>query len=492
MELDSERCYQALKAHDARFDGVFFTGVRTTGIYCRPVCPARLPKFESCLFFRHAAAAERAGFRPCLRCRPELAPGRSPVEAASRLAAAAAARIEAGALNDGSLEDLACSLEVSSRQLRRVVESELGVTPIELAQTQRLLLAKRLLTESTLSMADVAFASGFSSVRRFNALFRERYGLNPFAIRRTAGANTGGESIRLKLVYRPPLAWEAMLAFLAARATVGVEVVADGRYGRTLAVGERRGWITAEPFPGASALRVEIAASLLPVLPRVLAKLRGFFDLDADPAAIATHLGADPRLGPLVEREPGLRVPGAFDGFDLGLRAILGQQVSVRGATTLAARFAEAFGEPIDTPIAGLTRLPASPERIAGACIDEIMALGVTTARARSIRALAVAVTRCGLKIEPGPSPETRIAQLQEVPGIGPWTAHYIGMRALRWPDAFPHDDLGIKKALCEPNPARVLEQAEAWRPWRAYAAMHLWDEYRVPRAEYRVLSSEF
>ncbi len=469
MDLNAQSCYQAILTRDSRFDGAFFVGVATTRIYCRTVCSARTPRPESCAFFPSAAAAERAGYRPCRRCRPELAPGNAPVDATSRLAIAAASRIEAGALREQGVEDLAADLGVSDRHLRRVIETEFGVSPVELAQTQRLLLAKRLLTDTRLPVTEVAFASGFSSLRRFNALFRERYRLNPTDLRKERSAEDPAESVRCEVGFRPPLDWDALLSFMGRRASSGVEAVEGDRYLRAVAAGGQRGWIAVQPSRQGSTLHVEVSAPLLPALLPVLDRVKRLFDLAADPHGIAAHLGA------LAAARPGLRVPGAMDGFELAVRAILGQQVSVRAATTLAARFVAAFGEAIETPFATLTRLPPAAERVARLEPEEIAALGIVAARARSIVALARGVADGHLVLEPGVDVEATVVRLKELPGIGEWTAQYIAMRALAWPDAFPHTDLGIYQALGERRPRRVLEIAAAWRPWRSYAAMHLW-----------------
>jgi AraC family transcriptional regulator of adaptative response / DNA-3-methyladenine glycosylase II len=477
MELDTVSCFRALAARDARFDGVFFVGVTSTRIYCRPICSARTPHRDHCRFFPSAAAAEHAGFRPCLRCRPELAPGIAPCDVVGRVARAAAARIEAGALDDGgSLEALAEELGLSSRQLRRAVRQELGVAPVELVQTRRLLLAKQLLAETRLPLIQVAFASGFASVRRFNALFQARYRLTPSQIRRTKVRWAADESVRLRLSYRPPLAWTEMLRFLSHRTLAGVECIVGLSYLRTVALGKHRGWLRVAPLEGQNALTVEVSTSLVPALAPLLARLRDLFDLNARPDIIADHLGGDARLGPAVRCCPGLRVPGAFSGFELAVRAVLGQQVLVRAAATLAGRLSGALGEPILTPWPGLNRLSPTPERLAAADAGELTALGITRRRAETLRALAAAVAAGRVPLDPGPTPEKTIDRLLELPGIGPWTAHYIAMRAGRWPDAFPHDDLGLRKATGENSGRAVRQLAEAWRPWRAYAAMHLWN----------------
>jgi AraC family transcriptional regulator of adaptative response / DNA-3-methyladenine glycosylase II len=477
MRIDDETCYRALAARDARFDGLFFVGVTTTGIYCRPICTARTTRRDRYRFFSNSALAERAGFRPCLRCRPELAPGHAPVDAVHRTARAAACRIEAGALNDGgSLEQLADDLDYSARQLRRAVRQEFGVSPVELAQTQRLLLAKQLLTESNLPIIQVAFASGFDSVRRFNALFRAHYRLTPSRMRRSSPTTPTGDCVRLTLAYRPPLAWDALLRFLSGRATAGVERVAEEAYLRTAAVAGHRGWLKVEPIPGRNALAVELATSLVPALPEVLARLKSLFDLSARPDVIASHLGADARLARVALRCPGLRVPGAFDGFELAVRAVLGQRVSVQAATTLAGRLAARFGAPIETPFPGLDRLSPTPEQVAASPESELTARGISAARAATIRAIAQAVTKRQIDLQPGSDPETVMQALLEIPGIGDWTAQYIAMRALRWPDAFPASDLGLLKASGETAARRLRDRSEDWRPWRAYAAMYLWE----------------
>jgi AraC family transcriptional regulator of adaptative response / DNA-3-methyladenine glycosylase II len=491
MPLEDDLCYRALAARDSRFDGVFFVGVKTTGIYCRPICTAKTPRRERCRFFASAVLAEQAGYRPCLRCRPELAPGQAPVDAVRTTARTAAARIEAGALgNGGSLEDLAASLGLSSRQLRRSMQKELGVSPVRLAQTTRLLLAKRLIAETQLPLTEVAFAAGFDSVRRFNALFRSHYRLTPGNLRRATARPADADCLRLSIAYRPPLEWGALLRFLAARAIPGVEVVTGDTYQRTVAVGGHRGWLRVAPVAGRNLLTVDLATALAPALPAILAHLRNLFDLDARPDLIAGQLALDPRLAPCVERHPGLRVPGAFDAFELAMRAILGQQVSVRGASTLAGRLVERLGEAIETPVPGLNRLAPTAATVAAARGAVLPGVGLPAARAEGLRGLAGAVARGVIALEPGGDAATTVARLVELPGIGPWTAEYIAMRALRWPDAFPATDLGLVKASGLKS-ARVLgEAAKRWRPWRAYAAMHLWESLRTS-ADQRPLQQE-
>lgn len=482
MTIDDEVCYRALTARDARFDGVFFVGVRATGIYCRPVCAAKTPRRNSCRFFASTALAEQAGFRPCLRCRPELAPGHAPIDSHRTIARAVAARIEAGALNDGGrLEELAASFGLSSRQLRRSVQKQLGVSPVRLAQTNRLLLAKRLIAETQLSMVQIALAAGFKSVRRFNALFRSHYRLTPSALRRSKSKAVATDCLRLVLAYRPPFDWNAMLRFLAARAIPSVECVTDDAYHRTVAIGKHRGWLSVSQVANRHLLAVDLSTALSPVLPPILMRLRNLFDLDARPDVIARHLALDPRLSVWVKNQPGLRVPGAFDSFELSMRAILGQQVSVRGASTLAGRLAQQFGEVIETPLACLNRFAPTAEALSATRSTALASIGLPIARAECLRNLASVVAHNEIDLEPGVDANAIITRLVKLPGIGPWTAEYIAMRALRWPDAFPAGDLGLVKAS-QMKSAKVLERiAERWRPWRAYAAMHLWESLKTP-----------
>ena len=479
MTHDTAALFSALASRDPRFDGVFYVGVTSTGIYCRPVCTARTPKAANCRFFNSAEAAEKASFRPCLRCRPELAPGNAPVDDARRVAALLANRIEEGMLDNGAgLERVAARFGWSSRQIRRMVHRELGVSPIELVLTRRLLLAKQLLTETALPIIDVAFASGFSSVRRFNDAFNRRYRMPPTRLRKVAkgaSGSTSAESFTLQLTYRPPFDWSGMLRFLSARTMKGVELVHEDAYFRTARLGNHQGWLSVRHAPNKRALLVELTHSLTPVLPAVLGRLRHVFDLSAHPEVIAAKLMGDALLKDAVARNPGLRVPGAFDGFELAVRAILGQQVSVKAATTLAGRFATAFGDPIETPHAGLTRLSPTPDRVAAAQVKELASLGIVAARARSIIALAQEVAAGRVTLDAGANPNEGIEQLVALPGIGPWTAQYIAMRALRWPDAFPKEDLALRNRLGGVTAARAEALSEAWRPWRSYATLHLW-----------------
>jgi len=474
--LDPDACYRALVARDARFDGLFFVGVQTTGIYCRPVCRARTPGRDRCHFFRTAAQAEEAGFRSCFRCRPELAPGAAPVDAVSRVVAAAMRRIDEGALShEGNLDDLAGELGVSSRHLRRAMQAELGVSPLALAESRRLALARQLIVDTALPLTEVAFASGYRSVRRFNAAVKARYARPPSAMRRGARDSAPTESLTVTLHYRPPYDWAAMIGYLTARAIPGVELVQGDVYLRTAVVGEQQGWLSVAPDPSGAALRATVSSSLAGALMPVVARLRRLFDLDAQPEAIAAHLGRDPRLAAHVRARPGLRLAGAFDPFEAAARAVLGQQISVTAARTIAGRLAERLGAPIATPHPGLSRLFPGPAAIAGAPAQALATLGVPARRADTLRTIAAAVTGGRLSLDGGAEPARLIDEMRSLPGVGPWTAHYLAMRALGWPDAFPEDDLGLRRALGDVSGTAARAIAERWRPWRAYGATHLW-----------------
>jgi AraC family transcriptional regulator of adaptative response / DNA-3-methyladenine glycosylase II len=470
--LTDDACYDAMTTRDPRFDGVFFVGVRTTGIYCRPICPARTPARSRCEFFATPALAERAGFRACFRCRPELAPGNAEVDAVDALVAEAARRIADGALNEASVDVLATELGVSSRHLRRATEAKLGVSPVELAQTRRLALAKQLLQDTDLSLAEIAFAAGFGSVRRFNAMFAERMGSAPSALRRAhvpARTLAGGPTLRLD--FRPPYDWASLIEFLRARAIPGVEHVEGDVYRRVVHLGGATGTIAVRPSDRA-ALLMTASPALLPQLMPLVGRVRRLFDLDARPDVISAVLRRDRTLARLVDRRPGLRVPGALDGFEAAVRALLGQQVSVAAATTLSGRFAAAFGERISDDAALSHRFPTARE-VASAGAAKIAKIGLPRARAEALAALAQAAAADRVKLDTGLDLERYIGELVALPGIGPWTAHYLAMRALHAPDAFPASDLGLKKVLGNPRDAEA--RAERWRPFRAYAVMHVW-----------------
>ncbi|MGH9691074.1 MAG: AlkA N-terminal domain-containing protein [Candidatus Acidiferrales bacterium] len=474
--------YKALTTRDPRFDGIFFVGVTSTDIYCRPICPAKTPKETNCRFFNSPQEAEREGFRPCLRCRPELAPGSAPVDDSQRIAHLIVQRIEEGVMDDhDGLEAIADQFELSSRQIRRIIQKELGVSPIQLILTRRLLLAKQLLTETSLPITEIAFASGFSSLRRFNDAFNGRYGVSPSRLRQKAvndiGASRGTDTSTLQLSYRPPYDWPGILAFLKARELKGIECATDDFYARTVHLGDRKGWIKVTQAKKKNALMLEFTHDLSPVLPALLGRVRDLFDLNARPDIISKHLRKDKILSPLIKTNPGMRVPGAFNGFEMGLRAILGQQVTVKAATTIACRFVEAFCEPIVTPYPELSYLAPSPAKIAKARVDDLAKHRIVRARCKSIIALAQAHVSGKLSLDSGAhhNPDVTIGRLAELPGIGPWTAHYIAMRALRWPDAFPKEDIAVRNNLGGVTAKQAEQMSQAWRPWRSYAVLYLW-----------------
>lgn len=477
--IDENATYQALAARDLRFDGVFFVGVTSTGIYCRPICPAKTPLQKNCRFFASAEAAEKEAFRPCLRCRPELAPGKAPIDRTQRIAHLIAHRIAEGVADDGaSMEDIASQFRLSSRQLRRILQKELGVSPIELLQTRRLLLAKQLLTETRLPITKIAFASGFSSLRRFNDAFIRQYRMPPSRLRKRsfdyqAKFNTA-ETSTLQLTYRPPYDWDGVLALLAACALKGVELVTSDGYARTVHIGKHKGWIKVDHLSKKHALVVEFTHSLTPVLPTLLGRVRNLFDLSARPDIIAAHLMKDDVLKKRVSKNPGLRVPGAFDGFEVIMQTILAQKVTTKTATTMASRFVKAFGQPIETPFPELSRLAPSFECIATKTVDEITGLGITSMRAKSIIALAQASLSEELRLEVGANPETTIKKLAAFPGLSLGDAHFIAMRTLHWPDAFPKEYHLIRNNLGGVTTTQAEEMSQAWRPWRSYAALYL------------------
>src|SRR6202043_3414052 len=447
MDMDRIACYRAISTRDARFDGRLFVGVRTTGIYCRPICPARTPKFENVSFYPSAAAAQEAGFRPCLRCRPEVSPELAFWRGTSNTVSRALALIESGGLDDDDVEGLANRLGVGARQLRRLFSQHVGASPIAVAQTRRVLLAKQLIHETSLPMAEVALASGFNSVRRFNETFLRLFGRSPATLRRSRDKTrheAGALSVRL--AYRPPYDWDAMLSFLKDRAIPGVEIVSGHIYRRTIAIGDNSGMISVAP---ADKNRVNISVRFpdMAALPAIIARVRRVFDLAADPDMIGEHLSLDPVLAPLVAARPGLRVPGGWDGFELAVRAIFGQQITVPAATKLLGKLVHAHGAPIPAAardVEGLGHLFPSPARLAS---PDILALGMPKARAMAVNSLAEAISADPAIFSRGASLEETIAKLRSLPGIGEWTAQYIAMRELREPDAFPAADIGLLRA---------------------------------------------
>ncbi|QWV92358.1 helix-turn-helix domain-containing protein [Geomonas oryzisoli] len=485
MARDEERIwYAALKAKDARFDGHFFVGVASTGIYCRPICRAKLPKPENCTFYTTAAAAEQAGFRPCLLCRPERAPGTAPVDASVALVHRAKVLLEENCGSGLSLDQIADHLGCTGRHMRRVFSAAYHVTPVQYLQTCRLLLAKNLLTDTDLSVIDVAMAAGFGSLRRFNDLFKSQYRLAPTALRRqSSSAKSRDNAIVLALGYRPPYQWRQMLDFLAQRAIPGVETIIDGAYLRTVhLVGSEQqhvyGWVRVGHRPENNVLTVTVDSSLLPVLTQLLARIRHLFDLFCDPHAVYEVLGAMNAIRPDL-CTLGTRLPGCFDPFEMAVRAVLGQQITVKAARTLAARLVATHGAPVATGIAGLTHAFPSPQHVItldGPIDGHLGPLGITGARARTILELARAMAREEIDFTFGAEPEREMKKLLAIAGIGPWTAQYIAMRGMGWPDAFPETDFGVKKALAPRSAKEISALAETWRPWRSYATVNLWN----------------
>jgi AraC family transcriptional regulator of adaptative response / DNA-3-methyladenine glycosylase II len=478
VHLDRKACYRVLLARDARYDGRFFTCVKTTGVYCRPICPARTPKLENCIFMPNAAAAQEAGYRPCLRCRPERSPDILARHGSSATVSRALSLIERGALDEGDVEALAARLGIGARQLRRLFHQHVGASPITVAQTRRVHLAKQLIHDSALSMTEVALASGFSSLRRFNETFKELYGRAPSALRRKNARGAQSSALALFLPYRPPYDFARMLAFLSARAIRGVEQVSSERYARVIELGGALGSLSVTDCPARSALRVELRFPRLDALPLVIARVRHLFDLGSDPRTIARELGRDALLAPLLAARPGLRVPGAWDGFEIAVRGILGQQITVHAATGLAATLVARIGQPVDPELyePGLTHAFPSPARFLRA---ELLRLPVPRARSEALFSVAQAALEDPRLFDPSRDLNAALARFVQLPGIGPWTAHYIALRALAERDALPVGDIGLLRALADggvrPTPKALSARAEAWRPWRAYATLHLW-----------------
>ncbi len=465
---------RARLSRDARFDGRFFIGVRTTGVYCRPICPANPPRRENVTFFPTAAAAGEAGYRPCLRCRPECAPG-SPAWAGTSTTVQRGLRLIAeGALDEGNVDSLAERLGVTGRHLRRLFARHVGASPLAVAHTQRLHFAKQLVDETALPMQAISVAAGFGSVRRFNDTFRKTYGRPPRDLRRGRGAQQNDASLCVRLPYRAPYDWRRMLAFLAARATPGVEQVVDERYGRTVVVDGSPGSIEVRDVGGA--LSLTVLGPRTEALFGIVQRVRGLFDVDAPVGDIGEQLATDATLRRLLERNPGVRVPGAWDGWELTVRAVLGQQVSVKAATTFAGRIAERYGEPVELDGFPGARLFPTPQRLARARLERV---GIVGTRAQTIRDLARAVLGGCVSFAASQDVEKFGAALSSIRGIGEWTTQYVAMRVLKDPDAFPASDLGLLRAFgansTRLRPAELLARAEHWRPWRAYAALLIW-----------------
>jgi AraC family transcriptional regulator, regulatory protein of adaptative response / DNA-3-methyladenine glycosylase II len=482
MPLDDDAAYRVLQARDARFDGRLFVGVSSTGVYCRPVCRVRTPRRENCRFFTTRAQAEAAAFRPCMKCRPEIAPGLSLMDSSGALAASAARSIE-HAVHGGQpvrLPALAARLGVTDRHLRRIFQAEHGVTPRDFLATQRLLLAKQLLTDTAQPVTQVALASGFDSLRRFNAAFADHYRMTPGALRRARLQDAPPAPTLLRLAWRPPFDLEGLLGHYALRELRGVEQVEGMSLRRTLAWQQRgvpvQGWFNAQFVPERCEVHVSASDSLAPALGGLLQKVRQAFDLDADPAQVDPVMA----LLPLPLR-PGLRLPGAFCGFEAAVRIVLGQQVTVKAARTLTHRLLDLLGEPITTPYPALTRLFPTPLALAAASAEELGRLGIVRQRVRALQALAQAVVSGELQLHRGAPLQATLDTLRALPGIGDWTAQLVALRALGWPDAWPASDIGLMNALGTRDPREVTARAEAWRPWRAYAVMRLWHHMETP-----------
>lgn len=472
MELDRRVCDRARKSRDARFDGKFFIAVTSTRIYCRPICPARSPKDENVRYYPTAAAAQAAGFRPCLRCRPEASPGTPAWFGTSSVVSRALRLITDGALDREGVEALADRLGVTARHLRRLFVQHLGATPVEVALTRRVHFAKKLLDETRLPLAEVAFAAGFGSLRRFNGEMRRTYSRTPTELRRLARQPVeSADRYQFRLAYRPPYDWEAVIGFLAARATPGVEVVADNVYRRTIAIGDQTGSIAIAPASPGPSLILEVRLGEPRVLLTIVERVRRMFDVGADPAVITEQLSSDALLKRACGAHPGIRTPGAWDPFELSVRAVLGQQISVAAATTIAGRVAERWGTPV-AETGGLARLFPTASQLADAPLEEA---GIIAARANTLRLLARAVRDGALVFDGG----STAARLRSIPGIGDWTTQYILMRALNEPDAFPSGDLVLRRMAGDCSARDLDRRSQAWRPWRAYAVMLLWQAAR-------------
>jgi AraC family transcriptional regulator, regulatory protein of adaptative response / DNA-3-methyladenine glycosylase II len=482
MDLDFDACYRAMATRDARFDGRLFVAVRTTGVYCRPICPAPNPRRENVTFYPTASAAQEAGYRPCLRCRPESSPDLAVWRGTSNTVSRALALIGEGALDDEAVDALAERLGVGERQLRRLFKQHLGASPIAVTQTRRVLFAKQLIVETQMPLAEVALASGFGSVRRFNATFHALYDRPPRELRRANARDvdrSAAAGITLNLPYAPPYDWSAIIGFLATRAITGIECIdSTARYQRTVALDGAQGVVSVEPNDRGNSLRARIRFPRIESIATIVSRVRRVFDLSADPRAIGEHLSTDPLLTPLIARRPGLRVPGAWDGFEVAIRAVLGQQITVVAARKLAAKLVATFGDPLaSSGDARLTHTFPTPAKLAA---SDMRQLGMPSARALALASVSAAAGADPRLFSPSETLEDAIIRLRSLRGIGEWTAQYIAMRALREPDALPAADIGLMRALAQPGGARpnvaaVLARAEPWRPWRAYAVQHLW-----------------
>jgi AraC family transcriptional regulator of adaptative response / DNA-3-methyladenine glycosylase II len=485
--LDPQACYRAFQTRDARFDGRLFMGVTSTGIYCRPICPARPAKFENCRFFPSAAAAQEAGFRPCLRCRPETAPDLGAWRGTSNTVSRGLTLIADGALDgdEAGVDSLAARLGVGGRQLRRLFKQHLGASPIAVAQTRRVLFAKQLIHDTRLPMAEIALAAGFGSVRRFNETFRQLFRRPPSALRRKAVAalpegSVAATGVTVRLRYRPPYDWPAMLAFLRARAIAGVEQVEGEFYRRTVLLDGQLGTVEIGHLPGCESLAATIRFPCVRALPGIVERIRRVFDLGADVATIGAHLAQDPLLAPLIAERPGLRAPGGWDGFELAMRAVLGQQVTVEAARRLAAQLVRLCGTPMPAEQRSHSALAFAFPTAAQVAAADLSSLGMPNARKTALAALAGAALADPHLFQRLATVEETVARLRAIRGVGEWTAQYIALRAVRETDAFPAADIGLLRGAAgrngaRPSPAELQGRAEPWRPWRAYAAQHLW-----------------
>ncbi len=471
MQYSAEQLEQARQARDPRFDGRFFIGVKTTGIYCRPICPVKMPKAESCTFFASAAAASEAGFRPCLRCRPEASPGTPAWQGTSTTVTRALRLIGEGALDEQSIEQLSDRLGVTSRHLNRLFTKHLGASPKAVAQTRRLHFAKKLLDETSLSMTEIGLAAGYKSVRRFNDHIKKVYKKSPTELRRTRSAQLTTSGFTLQLGYREPFDFPSLLKFLEVRAIPEVEKVDVNSYQRTIRLDGKPSRLTVTQVPGKRCLQLNLEAEESNYLLEVSNKVRRIFDLDADPLEVSRILKQDKTLRPLVNQLPGQRVPGCWSPFEIAIRAIVGQQISVKGATTVMGRIASQYGERGQYGLC----FP-EPEQLAEL---DITRLSMPTRRAQAIKDLSAAVANNVVRFAADVETEELLEQLIAIKGIGPWTAQYVAMRAMNDPDAFLEGDLVLEKVAFHlfsiADRKSLVKRADNWRPWRAYAGMHLW-----------------
>jgi len=484
--LDPKICYRALKTRDTRFDGRLFVGVTSTRIYCRPVCPAPAAKFENCRFYASAAAAQEAGFRPCLRCRPETAPELGAWRGTSNTVTRGLALIAEGALDgdDASVDKLAERLGVGERQLRRLFEQHLGASPIAVAQTRRVLFAKQLIHDTRLPMSEIALAAGFGSIRRFNETFQTLFRRPPSAIRRKLVTSLPEGSVALsgvavRLRYRAPYDWPAMLSFFRHRTVEGVERVDGEVYRRTVLQDGAVGTVEIAHRPASESIEATIRIPSVAALPAIVARIRRVFDLGADVATIGAHLAQDPLLAPLIAARPGLRAPGAWDGFELAVRAVLGQQVTVEAARRLAGKLVQLCGTKLPVEQRGDAVLTHAFPTAAQLATADLAPIGMPGARKAALIAMAEAALADPNLFQPLATVEETVARLRGIKGVGEWTAQYIALRAMRETDAFPASDIGLLRGAAlngaRPKPNDLCARAEPWRPWRAYAAQHLW-----------------